>query len=800
MKKTGIKTAALALIAAVIAPSFGACENESDAGKAEIWSTYNTLKTERNIYDYPKGEAKIGVDMAIGETEGAQIVFTPEKDAESFSLKAGELKCGDEIFPAGNVKIYVQKYLDVKLKTSQQKNDKYPAGFIPDMLLPMETAEEYGENRSGAGDNQGLFVEFTAPVGTKSGNYTGVFTLTINGAATEIPVSVNVRNVTVEHSYGKNSFGLYQNLLMNGELDSSDEMYETYYSWLLKEYKVCLMHVPNALELDKFAASVKKYYDEPGFTSFGIPTFGSGSFDAAAFNDFVYEIAKICTPEKMYLEKAYVYPLMADEPHNATKRRLMNEVRETRDALDRVIINRLDEAGFFDEYGGKQGEFAEKMAETLRNLPCVITTDGIEEFGDQVDTYCPTVEYFATEYLRGLYKDHESRHSGETWFYTAMNPLYPYPSHHIDDYLIGSRSMRWMQSAYDLEGYLYWNISYYTETSDNYNDPSHFFSSGGAPFNGDGFMTYPGVKYGSSSPFPSLRLVSLRDGQEDYDLLRMYKEKFGAMYGGAADANDVFAGEYEAVFAGAIYNPDDEAFLKARTSLLDKSEALASATGLAAYRAGGGKKIEIFAESGSEISVNGAKIAVTDNGNYVKATFESETEAEVKAVKNGETATLKISAAENTKNAALTESALQMSDGSEAKLSDGELELTVRGKGGTTLEINSFKPGFYVDQSLFGGSAANLQSITMVVENAESAAYAVQIVMPLKDGTNVTLEKYTLKPGVNEIKITGIPLHYAHRNSKPERLRVIFPNVEGGEVVAERKVILKSVSYTSVKA
>ena len=88
----------------------------------------------------------------------------------------------------------------------------------------------------------------------------------------------------------------------------------------------------------------------------------------------------------------------------------------------------------------------------------------------------------------------------------------------------------------------------------------------------------------------------------------------------------------------------------------------------------------------------------------------------------------------------------------------------------------------------------------MVVENAESAAYAVQIVMPLKDGTNVTLEKYTLKPGVNEIKITGIPRHYAHRNSKPEKLRVIFPNVENGEVVAERKVILKSVSYTNVKA
>ena len=112
-------TAALLALMTLSVFGLSSCENLSD--KVEVWSTYNTLKVMQSLHEYPKLDAKISTELFIGETEGAQLLYTPESDIDKFELVQGELKSGENIFNAENIKIYVQKYVNVIAKTHLQK-------------------------------------------------------------------------------------------------------------------------------------------------------------------------------------------------------------------------------------------------------------------------------------------------------------------------------------------------------------------------------------------------------------------------------------------------------------------------------------------------------------------------------------------------------------------------------------------------------------------------------------------------------------------------------------------------------
>ena len=47
---------------------------------------------------------------------------------------------------------------------------------------------------------------------------------------------------------------------------------------------------------------------------------------------------------------------------------------------------------------------------------------------------------------------------------------------------------------------------------------------------GDGILVYPGSAYGQLDPIPSIRMLNMRDGIEDYQMLTMLEETKGADY------------------------------------------------------------------------------------------------------------------------------------------------------------------------------------------------------------------------------------------------------------------------------
>ena len=139
--------------------------------------------------------------------------------------------------------------------------------------------------------------------------------------------------------------------------------------------------------------------------------------------------------------------------------------------------------------------------------------------------WCPTIDVYHLADNREVIKNWVETAYGEgtpLWAYTCVNPSYPNPTYHLGDNLISSRLLSWMMYEYGITGNLYWSTMYIqngkvdsTEyITDMYGNPLR-----SNEVNGDGFLIYPGSAYGVTGAIGSIRLQSISDGIEEYNLL-----------------------------------------------------------------------------------------------------------------------------------------------------------------------------------------------------------------------------------------------------------------------------------------
>ncbi len=119
----------------------------------------------------------------------------------------------------------------------------------------------------------------------------------------------------------------------------------------------------------------------------------------------------------------------------------------------------------------------------------------------------------------------------ERWTYVACNPTYTAPYQNLLLFCDGTspETMMWTCFMEDITGFLYWHVSNYgvDEMANNTFTMRCPFPKEGA---GDGLLFYPGSPYGQIDPIPSLRVIGLRDGIEDYELLTMLEKVKGEEY------------------------------------------------------------------------------------------------------------------------------------------------------------------------------------------------------------------------------------------------------------------------------
>lgn len=196
---------------------------------------------------------------------------------------------------------------------------------------------------------------------------------------------------------------------------------------------------------------------------------------------------------------------------------------------EKVIETSLSEAEF--------NEFKFQLKNSIIDTYCYVTC-----------TYAPAEFFFnnvprcALCYIANLYDAQENvtkvqnlvKEKGwKAWVYTCVMPKYPYATYHIDDMLISSRLLGWQMFDYNLVGNLFWGsaIASVVDNEISYNQiPNQDFYQTANRYphaNGDGYLVYPGREYGIYGPLSSIRLESILDGNEDYDLFFALKELLG---------------------------------------------------------------------------------------------------------------------------------------------------------------------------------------------------------------------------------------------------------------------------------
>ncbi len=567
----------------------------------EVWGTYNTRKIIQNPADnsvYDKLPAKLSIQMMKDETEGAQLVITANEDINSFSLTADALSDGKgNTIPVESIEIYQQKYVEIVKMHSTNKEIK-AGNYVPDMLLPMEKAIEYKENKVKEGHNQGLTIEITTSSETLPGTYTGNFVLDIDGEKQDIPVSCEVWDIEYEGKRTfQTSFLLYRHQLLAGEYDDSDEMVQSYIDFF-RRYKANTYVIKNSYDLEEFQQDVIREFEDDNYNSIIIPinfdlSYVSTSSQADSTIAFIRKLVEITTEEKPYIDYAYFYPSNVDEADMNTGAaggseakmaaaiQLMKESGELDKTLQRAV-NEFEKDGLFSKMSP---EFAEHVKQTILDIPAVFTNVGFVEKvvsnGDDTlgSVFCPYLSLFDNNIQTQKYQEQAEEHTnGKLWTYTCTGPLFPYPSFHTDDYSLGARVTGWMEKKYGINGFLYWSTVRNMGSDDTYVDVYNT-AARYAHCSGEGYLVYPGKYYGSSEPFPSLRLISHRESMDDYDMLCVYENllnEYAKKYGIAEglDLNDYVSDIYDSLFTGAIYYTDDALVYKARAELAKRIMAL----------------------------------------------------------------------------------------------------------------------------------------------------------------------------------------------------------------------------------
>ncbi len=754
MKK--LKFSPLAALGIVGAIMMTGCAENSPID--ECFATYSTVKVSQNadhsVY-YEKLPAKIDVKMMQNESEAGQIVFKFNKDIANFTVETSDLvsKTNQKISKE-NVTVYMQRYLT--LDKDFDNIADFPTGAaIPDFLLPVEYAVSNKENKIEKNQYQGFVVDIKSNASTPGGVYTGKITFNFDGEEKEISLNVTVWGFQYSGTREtKSSFLVYKGALLGGEYDASEEMVQNYTD-MLTDYKVNAMVVENPSKYN--INTMKDYVDNqvrmidanPNYSSIPLPVVNiPRSFSVTdiptnrpeslsesqqvvcMMYDLIHNLVLRSDNDTNYVKYAYFYLTDFDEmdmyleKDGAYERGVKFFAKGG--SLDQVlqkIVDRITSDGELTKFDlAKREEIIQSILKIDRVNPLTTFNSTIVETLNQ--TSCPYISQLEnSEYYSRYDYNRDENSNGGLWTYTCVGPKAPYPTFHLGDYNLGSRTTGWTMKRRNVTGYLYYAVNIYDEQNNGanggfvnpYTTPTR---NGECP--GDGFLVYPGRKYGSDRPFPSNRLLCFRDGMDDYDLLSVYEREIAKAeknYGVSFDYDSLMNDVYDSVITNALYINDDKAVLSAREEIANRILSLTSDDNLIvnSYIADGKVNTEIYSLY-SSISVNGENVEnITKSGRGYKAVYKSNLKEEKDLKILGMTSSLNYHVSSKVRVSNFTDgNGISVSESSSFESKDGKLSCSLSSVDRGTSNANKrFK--LYADVA--NNDLAGVSSIDFTIKN-----------------------------------------------------------------------------------
>lgn len=582
----------LLLVTVFVLSLFAGCEtkpggetpNAVNSDSVKLWYAYNTENLMQDL-EYPElmssRDSTLRMHGVRDDVESIQLMITPSVNVASYDFKIGDLKNDKgDVFKAENFEFFAEWYIEI---TASYNMDAY-YGFYPDALVPLENYKMLHHDSIDAGQNQGIWVNANIPVDQAPGFYTGTGELDIDGTKFSVPVELTVYDVTLPvENHIPSSFAIWYDHIVYGEGYYSTELAEAYFDFLVEKRTMPLDPDPSKrTDYDTFINwVVETQIDDPKISSYGLPysvttdDTGRSIVSRNGVHTLLTKMAEKCIElreagdeDADLFKKAFYYMgSITDEPAGDT----LNSVRICDLIVSECKIEIADKY-FKDKY--------QDLYESLMGLRVIVTTGynnellGSDTTGG-VQTWCPQYQHWNTEAQREEYYARQNttdRLMGEdAWWYGCNNPKVPFPTFHLDDNLISSRVLYWMQHEYNVDGDLYWCVNIYN-VSDPWNVPYVFESVQ------EGRLVYPGSKYGVFGPISTLRLESIREGREDYECFWMLEQAvlaYNEANGTDHDPEELMAYLYADLYEGVIPERDGadecevaELFVERRIAML----------------------------------------------------------------------------------------------------------------------------------------------------------------------------------------------------------------------------------------
>lgn len=485
---------------------------------------------------------------------------------------------------------------------SEPSDAEGATGAWRDALIP-EIDQLYGENRNAfpvnvaGGTNLAVWVDVHVPLGTPAGRYDDNLQISSDGGSVNVPVSVEVLGLDLPSTSSlRSAFFMTYNGASDpvclGHTGSSNcganpalqrSLYSMY-SRIALENRITIANgsglrndqspanFPSAAWEDGYEAPViagtttvpaSANYRLGGARATTISPYAYASFHclSACTAQWKAEAEEVASP---FTDRFVLYG--CDEPNNsaaiwASCATSLNNARSGWAAPSMVTAT----VGQYNTYAAANGMPA--MQILIPPINRMHDRPGQALAGDQRSTYDSFLQTAGNEVW--IYASCLSHGCGGDTFGSPGPYWNGWPGYAIDSPAVQQRAMAWMAWRYDASGELYYSADQRLDTA---------WQAGGqfeAGANGDGTLFYPGTPaiIGGTHhiPIESVRLKRIRDGREDYELMK-FLDAHGA--GAAVDqiVQNLFPTAYSAV--PSLDGAGPGSLLSARDQLLELARAV----------------------------------------------------------------------------------------------------------------------------------------------------------------------------------------------------------------------------------
>ena len=463
--------------------------------------------------------------VAKGETATFQFVIKSSFPIRDLKIEAGNLKKDDRQIVA-SLKAFIKYVRAGNHAGTRSKDAVFPiSDYYPDCLLEVESIDVP------AMQNQPVWISYAIPRDMENGNYAGTlaFTGTINGKSFKLikEVNVNVYPVILPEQTLWMTIWYRPNLLsqMNGNEPVepySDRYWEllgamaramrdhgqnTYiirghkvFSWdgLCKFERTGLQY---SFDFTNFDKTVEVFIREGGLKRI------EGNHLSWRMRDWNGEFG-ISMPDDRIQTELITVPNVPTKPfENDTARVFLSQFLT-------ALYSHLEDKGWKDMYiqhvadepVEQNAESYARIAEYVKKyMPGIPIIDAVEtsKLANTVDIWVPLLSHYHRSYA--FYQERKAA-GDETWFYTCVGPQGNYANRFMEQPLIQTRFLHWINYRYGATGYLHWGFNAWL--------PDNPYPAG------DAWISYPA----EGRVYSSIRLEALRDGIADYELLKLLEQ------------------------------------------------------------------------------------------------------------------------------------------------------------------------------------------------------------------------------------------------------------------------------------